>query len=137
MLKRKGDGYGEKTEIRYIFGTHRTDYNFIVWLQQKHGKQRRSKTRFELICRQEFPIDFDLRILVHLDDRHLTRLDRLIRRGVEAITVLVVDPRDAETIANDLAAAEARVDYIFRDTGSPSRNTLRQTILAYRLENAR
>ena len=47
-------------------------------------------------------------------------LDRLIRRGVEAITVLVVDPRDAETIANDLAAAEARVDYIFRDTGSPS-----------------
>ena len=64
-------------------------------------------------------------------------LDRLIRRGVEAITVLVVAPRDAETIANDLAAAEARVDYIFRDTGSPSRNTLRQTILAYRLENAR
>jgi AraC-like DNA-binding protein len=64
-------------------------------------------------------------------------LDRLIRRGIEAITVLVDDPRDAETIASDLAAAEARVAYIFRGAGSPSRSALRQAILAYRMENAR
>lgn len=65
------------------------------------------------------------------------KLDRLIRRGVEAITVLVDDPRDATAIASDLAAAEARVEYIFRGTGSSARNALRQTILAYRLENER
>lgn len=64
-------------------------------------------------------------------------LDRLIRRGVEAITVLVVDNRDAETIASDLAAVEARVDYIFRGAGSPSRTALRQAILAYRMENTK
>ena len=64
-------------------------------------------------------------------------LDRLIRRGVEAITVLVVDTRDAETIAADFAAAEARVGYIFRGAGSKARETLRQAILAYRVENAK
>lgn len=64
-------------------------------------------------------------------------LDRLIRRGVEAITVLVVDTRDAETIANDLVAAEARVDHIFRGAGSRAREALRQAILAYRVENAK
>lgn len=64
-------------------------------------------------------------------------LDRLIRRGVEAMTVLLVDPRDDETIASELAAAEARVAYIFRGQGSPSRNALRNAILNYRLENTR
>lgn len=64
-------------------------------------------------------------------------LDRLTRRGVEAITVLVDDPRDAETIASDLAMAEARVGYIFRGPGSQAREMLRQAILAYRQENAK
>ena len=64
-------------------------------------------------------------------------LDRLIRRGVEAITVQVNDTRDAETIANDLVTAEARVGYIFRGAGSQARELLRQAILAYRLENAK
>ncbi len=64
-------------------------------------------------------------------------LDRLIRRGVEAITVLVVDTRDADTIVSDLATAEARVGYIFRGDGSKARETLCQAILAYRVENAK
>lgn len=64
-------------------------------------------------------------------------LDRLIRRGVEAMTVLVVDPRDADAIASELAAAEARVAYIFRGEGSPSREALHKSILDYRRENAR
>lgn len=64
-------------------------------------------------------------------------LDRLIRRGVEALTVLVVDPRDDETIASELAAAEARVAYLFRGQGNPSRDALHKAILDYRLENTR
>lgn len=63
-------------------------------------------------------------------------LDCLIRR-VEAITVQVNDTRDAETIANDLVMAEARVGYIFRGAGSQAVEMLRQAILAYRLENAK
>lgn len=64
-------------------------------------------------------------------------LDRLIRRGVEAMTVLVVDTRDADTVAGELAAAEARVAYIFRGQGSQSRDALRKAIVGYRLENTR
>ena len=64
-------------------------------------------------------------------------LDRLIRRGVEAMTVIVADTRDAETIASELAAAEARVAYIFRGKGSQSRDALHKAILDYRLENTR
>jgi hypothetical protein len=64
-------------------------------------------------------------------------LDRLIRRGVEAMTVLVVDPRDADTVASEVAAAEERVAYIFRGEGSPSRDALHKAILDYRRENTR
>lgn len=64
-------------------------------------------------------------------------LDRLIRRGVETITVLVADDRDADTIAGELAAAEARVAYIFRGHSSQSRDALRSAVLDYRLENTR
>ena len=60
-------------------------------------------------------------------------LDRLIRRGV----VLVADTRDADAIASELAAAEARVAYIFRGQGSESRNALQKAVLDYRLENTR
>ena len=64
-------------------------------------------------------------------------LDRLIRRGIEAMTLSVVDTRDTDTIASELAAAEARVAYIFRGEGSPAREALRKAIVDYRLENTR
>ena len=64
-------------------------------------------------------------------------LDRLIRRGVEAMAVLVADTRDADAIASELAAAEARIAYIFRGQGSESRNALQKAVLDYRLENTR
>lgn len=65
-------------------------------------------------------------------------LDRLSRRGVEAVTVHVADPRDAETIARELREAEARVALIFRGAGSsPAREELHSAVLHYRRENAR
>ena len=62
-------------------------------------------------------------------------LDRLIRRGVEIIHVLVLDTRDAETIASELEAADARINHIFREERSPAKEALRETIRAYRLES--
>ena len=64
-------------------------------------------------------------------------LERLIRRGVETVSVLLLDARDEETIAQDVNAAKSRVDYIFRGNGSPARGTLRSAILDYRLELAK
>lgn len=63
-------------------------------------------------------------------------LDRLIRRGVETVSVLVLDARDEETIARDVRAAEARVAHIFRAPGSAARETLRECVLAYCRERA-
>lgn len=59
-------------------------------------------------------------------------LERLIRRGVESISVLVADTRDPETIAMELAAAEARVETIFRGVGNPARQELHMAILEFR-----
>lgn len=67
----------------------------------------------------------------------LEMLDRLIRRGVEAIAIAVSDTRDDETIARELEASESRVNAIFRGTGSPAREQLRATILNYRQECAK
>ena len=64
-------------------------------------------------------------------------LERLIRRGVEFIAVLVLDARDEETIAHDLRLAEARVEAIFRGTGSPAREALRAAVLNFRQESAK
>lgn len=64
-------------------------------------------------------------------------LDRLTRRGVEALSVLVVDTRDADTIAGELATVEERVKYIFRGPGSQAREALRLSILAFRWEHTR
>lgn len=64
----------------------------------------------------------------------LEMIDRLIRRGVETISVLVPDTRDEETIALELQAAQARIDTIFRGTGSPARDMLRAAVTSYRLE---
>ena len=64
-------------------------------------------------------------------------LDRLIRRGVPALCVQVLDARDDETIASELATASARVEAIFRGPGSSAREELHQAILNYRLETTR
>jgi len=63
-------------------------------------------------------------------------LDRLIRRGVETIHVLVLDARDEATIAMEIGAAEARVAHLFRDPGSRAREALKSSVLAFRLERA-
>jgi hypothetical protein len=64
-------------------------------------------------------------------------LDRLIRRGVETVSVLVPDTRDEETIADELHAAEARIDHIFRRRGSPAKDALRTAVLNFRLESVK
>jgi len=64
-------------------------------------------------------------------------LDRLIRRGIETVAVLVLDTRDDETIAEQLQAAEMRVHTIFRGDGSPARETLRTAILGFRQESTK
>ena len=64
-------------------------------------------------------------------------LERLIRRGIETVSVLIEDTRDEETIAMELRAAEARVEYIFRGNGSPAREELHASILNFRQENTR
>lgn len=62
-------------------------------------------------------------------------IDRLLRRGVEALWVTVPDERDEETIALELRKAEERLDLIFRGDGSPAREALRQAIQNYRRES--
>ena len=64
-------------------------------------------------------------------------LDRLIRRRVEAVSVLVLDARDEATIAMEVRAAEARVAHIFRAPGSAARAALQVSVLAFRRELAR
>lgn len=64
-------------------------------------------------------------------------LDRLSRRGVEAIEVLLLDTRDAESIAQEVARAEVRVARIFRGSGSPARTQLQASMLRYRQESTR
>ncbi len=64
-------------------------------------------------------------------------LDRLSRRGIEAIAVLVPDTRDAETIAQELRLVESRVAQIFRGSGSAARQELQASVLGYRRESTR
>ncbi|MDR2451313.1 MAG: hypothetical protein LBE85_05970 [Candidatus Accumulibacter sp.] len=64
-------------------------------------------------------------------------LERLVRRGVETISVRVLDQRDEEAIARELVDIRARIDTIFRGPGSDARNQLRDSVLAYRIESAR
>ncbi|WP_153111315.1 hypothetical protein [Propionivibrio limicola] len=69
-----------------------------------------------------------------------TLLDRLIRRGVEYDFVTLPDHRSAETIAEEIRAAEIRVETIFRvhenTASSATREALHAAVLAYRLESA-
>jgi hypothetical protein len=66
---------------------------------------------------------------------NLEMLDRLIRRGIETVSVLLLDTRDEETIAEELRAAQSRVEAIFRGDGSHARAELRDSILNFRLES--
>ena len=62
-------------------------------------------------------------------------LDRLSRRGVEALCVEMPDQRDAGEIEKELREAEARVTHIFRGPGSATREMLRSLVLAFRQES--
>ncbi len=64
-------------------------------------------------------------------------LDRLIRRGVETLSVVLPDTRDEETVAMALAIAESRVRSLFRGKGSPAREALGAAILDYRRQQCR
>jgi hypothetical protein len=64
-------------------------------------------------------------------------LERLIRRGVETISVSVSDTRDPETIVMELRAAEERVESIFRGGGSSARQALREVVLDFRREHTK
>ena len=63
--------------------------------------------------------------------------ERLIRRGVGAVSVFVPDTRDEHTIAAELAIVEKRITRIFRGPGSPAREELRAAVLGFRLEAAK
>lgn len=62
-------------------------------------------------------------------------LERLIRRGVEALWVRISDERDEEMIALELRNAQDRVNTIFRGQDTPSRAALRKAILEFRQES--
>jgi hypothetical protein len=59
-------------------------------------------------------------------------LERLIRRGVETVSILLLDARDEETIAQDVSAAKSRVNYIFRGNGSPARAIAYANVVNFR-----
>ena len=63
-------------------------------------------------------------------------LEQLRRRTIEFVTVSVPDSRDEATIAREIAEATARVETIFRGTGSTARAALRDTVLNYRRKQA-
>ena len=65
----------------------------------------------------------------------LSMLERLTRRGVNAISVLIPDTRDADAIAAEQRAIRSRIETIFRGSGSPAREALRTAVLDFRLED--
>lgn len=64
----------------------------------------------------------------------LGTLERLIRRGVEAISALVPDTRDEETIATEISTVRNRIDRIFRGPSNRARDDLRNAVLHFRIE---
>ena len=64
-------------------------------------------------------------------------LENLIRRGIETVSVLVLDTRSEQTIAIELAAVKDRVNYIFRGEGSTAREALHAAVLDFRQENVK
>lgn len=66
-------------------------------------------------------------------------LKQIGRRAIESVTVSVPDSRDEETIAREVAAASARVEFIFRgndSSGSSARAALRNIVMNYRRRQA-
>ncbi|WP_153115017.1 hypothetical protein [Rhodocyclus tenuis] len=63
-----------------------------------------------------------------------TTLDRLTRRGVEALAVSEIDARDPAELARERAASEERLRHLFRGEGSDARSELHAALLAWRLE---
>jgi hypothetical protein len=66
-------------------------------------------------------------------------LMQLGRRAIEFVTVSVPDTRSDETIAREVAAASARVEFIFRgedSSDSSSRSALRNVVMNYRRQQA-
>lgn len=61
-------------------------------------------------------------------------IERLVRRGIEAISVSIPDERDDEAVAHELAAVNDRIARIFRGPSNPAREALRAAILEYRIE---
>lgn len=59
-------------------------------------------------------------------------LDKLRRRNVEFLSVLVADSRDEDTVIREVAEAAGRVAYIFRGEGSNQRAALRRVVDEYR-----
>jgi acetolactate synthase small subunit len=64
-------------------------------------------------------------------------LEQMVRHGVKAVSVRVPDYRDEQTIAREMADIRARIETIFRGTGSDARHRMREAVLDYRIENAR
>ncbi len=70
-----------------------------------------------------------------------TELDRdqlaqLFERGIEFVYIDANDSRDEAAIARDIAAAEERVNHIFRGPGSESREALHKAVALYRHKGA-
>jgi hypothetical protein len=64
------------------------------------------------------------------------KLSHLHQRGVEVVYLTEDDPRDAEAIANEVAAAEARVSQIFAGPTGDIRDELARVVLNYRRAQA-
>ncbi|MDR2789344.1 MAG: hypothetical protein LBD06_13570 [Candidatus Accumulibacter sp.] len=63
--------------------------------------------------------------------------ERMIRRGVNAISVRVPDLRDEETIKRELDGIRARIDTIFRGPGNAGRSQLRDAVSDYRVKSVK
>jgi hypothetical protein len=64
-------------------------------------------------------------------------IERITRRGIEAVAVDQADPRDEPELAAERAATEQRLAHIFRGDGSAARHQLHAATLAWRLESLR
>jgi hypothetical protein len=66
----------------------------------------------------------------------IDQVRQLIQRGIEFVHVLHEETRDAAQIERDIAAAEARVAYLFRGGGSVAHGELAAAIFDYRRQAA-
>lgn len=64
------------------------------------------------------------------------QLRLLVQRGIDSVYVLREETRDPEQIESDVAAAAARVEFLFRGEGSTARQALAATLAGYRRKAA-